>query len=144
MNLACGDNLQINPSSATVSTTGTAGLLVAASLLTDNRVVDGTTVAKNAVNPNGYSGLWMDVTSNVDLLGQNTATDVVNAGLTNSPLTSNAFLTSAQMSAMQEAYKRGTKVFIIRDTTRCYIVPVQTLTDTETTMIATQFSNCRK
>ena len=86
----------------------------------------------------------MDVTSNVDLLGQNTATDVVNAGLTNSPLTSNAFLTSAQMSAMQEAYKRGTKVFIIRDTTRCYIVPVQTLTDTETTMIATQFSNCRK
>jgi hypothetical protein len=144
MNLACGDNLQINPSSATVSTTGTAGLLVAASLLTDNRVVDGATVAKNAVNPNGYSGLWMDVTSNVDLLGQNTATDVVNAGLTNSPLTSNAFLTSAQMSAMQEAYKRGTKVFIIRDTTRCYIVPVQTLTDAETTMVATQFSNCRK
>jgi hypothetical protein len=144
MNLACGDNLQMNPSAATVSTTGTAGLLVAASLLTDGKVADTTTVLKNATNPNANQAFWMDVLSNVDILNQDTATQVVNAGLTNSPLTTNAFLTSAQMTQMQDAYKRGTKVFIVRDATRCFIVPVQTLTDAETTMVASQFSNCRK
>ena len=143
MNLACGDNLQMNPSSATVSTTGTAGLLVAASLLSGNKVADAATVAKNATNPNGYASFWMEVFANSELYDQDMATSVVNAGLSNSPLTANAFLTSAQMTQMQEAYKKGTKVYIVRDTTRCYIVPVQTLTDTESTMVATQFSSCR-
>ena len=85
----------------------------------------------------------MEVLSNGDLMDSATATQVVNAGLTNSVLTANAFLTSSQMSQMQEAYKKGAKVFIIRDTTRCYVVPVQTLTDAESTLIASQFSNCR-
>ncbi|MBP5795123.1 MAG: hypothetical protein J6W41_03860 [Alphaproteobacteria bacterium] len=144
MNLACGDNLQMNPSSATVSTTGTAGLLVAASLLTDSKKLpDAATVAKNAVTPGAYSNFWMEVLSNANLMDAATASQVVNAGLTNSVLTANAFLTSSQMSQMQEAYKKGTKVFIIRDTTRCYIVPVQTLTDAESTLVASQFSNCR-
>ena len=144
MNLACGDNLQMNPSSATVSTTGTAGLLLAASLLTgDKKLPDAATVAKNAVTPGAYSNFWMEVLSNANLMDSATASQVVNAGLTNSVLTANAFLTSSQMSQMQEAYKKGTKVFIIRDTTRCYIVPVQTLTDAESTLVASQFSNCR-
>lgn len=143
MNLACGDNLQINPSAATVSTTGTAGLLLAAAAVTDSKFPDAATVAGNAVKPSSYSAFWMDITSNSDLLDSGTARQVVNAGLTNSPLTANPFLTSSQMSQMQEGYKKGTKVFIIRDTTRCYIVPVQTLTDSETTMVASQFSNCR-
>ncbi len=144
MNLACGDNLQMNPSSATVSTTGTAGLLVAASLLTgDKKLPDAATVAKNAVTPGAYSNFWMEVLSNANLMDAATASQVVNAGLTNSVLTANTFLTSSQMSQMQEAYKKGTKVFIIRDTTRCYIVPVQTLTDAESTLVASQFSNCR-
>ena len=144
MNLACGDNLQMNPSSATVSTTGTAGLLVAASLLTgDKKLPDAATVAKNAVTPGAYSNFWMEVLSNANLMDSATASQVVNAGLTNSVLTANAFLTSSQLSLMQEAYKKGTKVFIIRDTTRCYIVPVQTLTDAESTLVASQFSNCR-
>lgn len=144
MNLACGDNLQMNPSAATVSTTGTAGLLVAASLLTgDKNLPDAATVVKNAVTPGAYSNFWLEVLSNGNLLDQMTATQVVNAGLTNSVLTANSFLTSSQMSQMQEAYKNGAKVFIIRDATRCYIVPVQTLTDAESTLIASQFSNCR-
>ena len=143
MNLACGDNLQMNSSAATVSTTGTAGLLTAAALLTDNKFPDAKTVVKNATNPNAYASFWMEVLSNHELLNSATATQVVNAGLTNSPLTANAFLTSAQMTQMQDAYKKGTKVFIIRDGTRCYIVPVQTLSDAETTMVASQFSNCR-
>lgn len=144
MNLACGDNLQMNPSAATVSTTGTAGLLIAASLLTgDKNLPDAATVAKNAVTPGAYSNFWLEVLSNGNLMDQMTATQVVNAGLTNSVLTANSFLTSSQMSQMQEAYKNGAKVFIIRDATRCYIVPVQTLTDAESTLIASQFSNCR-
>lgn len=143
MNLACGENMQINPSSATVSTTGTAGLLVAAALVTDSKFPDAANVAGNAVNPSAYSAFWMEVMSNSDLYDANTAKQVVNAGLTNSPLTANAFLTSAQMSQMQQGYKNGTKVFIIRDATRCYIVPVQTLTDSETTMVASQFAHCR-
>lgn len=143
MNLACGDNLQMNPSAATVSTTGTAALLTAAAVLTDSKFPNATTVAQNATNPSAYAAFWMEVLSNSNLMDFATAKQVVNAGLTNSPLTTNPFLTSSQMSQMQEGYKNGTKVFIIRDTTRCYVVPVQTLTDSETTMVASQFSNCR-
>ena len=143
MNLACGENMQINPSAATVSTTGTAGLLVAGALLMDSKFPSAETVTQNALKPSAYSSLWMEITSQSDLLSESTATQVVNAGLVNSPLTANHFLTSAQMTQMQEGYKKGTKVYIIRDTTRCYIVPVQTLTDSETTMVATQFSHCR-
>ncbi len=144
MNLACGDNMQIAPSAATVSTTGTAGMLIAASLLTDAKFPDAATVASNALQPGTYSAFWMDVLSNSDIYDQNTAVQVVNAAMSNSPLTQNAFLTSSQISQMQEGYKKGTKVFIIRDATRCFIVPVATLTNEETTMVASQFSHCRK
>ncbi|MBO4672055.1 MAG: hypothetical protein J5608_00165 [Alphaproteobacteria bacterium] len=140
MNLACGDNLQINSSSGTVSTTGSTALLTAAALIADKKFP----TVSGATNPNAYQSLWMEVMSNYNILDANTATQVVNAGLANSPLTANAFLTSAQMTQMQDAYKNGTKVFIIRDGTRCYIVPVQTLNDSETNMVATQFASCRK
>ena len=144
MNLACGDNLQINPSAATVSTTGTAALLAVAALATDDKSLNAGTILQNVTNPSAYSAFWMEVLSNSDLFTEDSATNVVKAALTNSPLTANAFLTSLQMTQMQEAYRNGTKVFIIRDTTRCYIVPVQTLTESETTLIASQFSHCRK
>ena len=84
----------------------------------------------------------MEVTSMSEIYDYNTANQVVQAGLTNSALTQNAFLTSAQMDNMQTAYKRGTKVFIIRDSSRCYTVPVTTLSQTETSMIAQSFANC--
>ena len=142
MNLACGENVQINPSSATVSTTGSTALLTAVSLATNAAFPTG--VAGNTTNPDAYQSLWMEILANYDMLDTNTAVQVVNAGLTNSALTANPFLTSAQMSQMQEAYKKGTKVFIIRDGTRCYIVPVQTLNDSETRIVATQFASCRK
>ena len=62
--------------------------------------------------------------------------------MANSALTQNSFLTSSQMDNMQKAYKYGTKVFIIRDSTRCYIVPVTTLTQAETSLVAQAFTNC--
>ncbi len=143
MNLACGDNLQVNTGTQTVSTTGTTALLTAAALV-GNTVGNSGNAGAQYNNPNAYQSLWMDVLSNYNILDSNTATQVVNAALVNTALTSNPFLTSAQMTQMQDAYKRGTKVFIIRDGVRCFIVPVQTLTDSETSMVATQFSTCRK
>ena len=67
---------------------------------------------------------------------------VVQAGLTNSALTQNAFFTPAQMDDMQNAYKRGTNLFILRDSTRCFIVPVAEMTSAEKSMMAQQFGTC--
>ena len=71
-----------------------------------------------------------------------TAQQVVQAAMSNPATTQNAFLTTAQLSDMQTAYVRGTKVFIIRDSARCYIVPVTTMTTQETNMIAQMFATC--
>ena len=99
MNLACGDNLQLN----TVSHG-------------DNN--DPTTIQTIA------------------------AYQVINAGLSNPSTTQNAFLSSAQMDDMQRAYTRGTKVFILRDSARCYIVPVTQLSAQEQSLVAQSFANC--
>ena len=84
----------------------------------------------------------MEVTSMSEIYDYATANQVVQAGLTNNALTQNAFLSSSQMTNMQNAYKTGTKVFIIRDSSRCYTVPVATLTQTETSIISQTFANC--
>ena len=84
----------------------------------------------------------MDVTSHYEIYDYATANQVVQAGLSNSPLTQNAFLTSSQMDDMQTAYKRGTKLFVIRDTARCFLVPVADMTTSEKSMLAQQFSTC--
>ena len=84
----------------------------------------------------------MEVTSMSEIYDYNTANQVVQAGLTNNALTQNSFLTSAQMDDMQKAYRMGTKVFIIRDSSRCYTIPVANLTQMETTMVAQSFANC--
>ena len=64
------------------------------------------------------------------------------AGLSNAPTTQNAFLTSAQMDDMQRAYTRGTKVFVLRDSARCYIVPAAQMTQQEQSLVAQVFANC--
>ena len=84
----------------------------------------------------------MEVTSMSEIYDYATANQVVQAGLTNNALTQNAFLTSSQMDNMQKAYVKGTKVFIIRDSSRCYTVPVATLSQSETSVIAQAFANC--
>ena len=84
----------------------------------------------------------MEVTSLSEIYDNNTANQVVQAGLTNNALTQNAFLSSAQMDNMQKAYKLGTKVFVVRDSSRCYTIPVATLTQSETSMVAQMFANC--
>lgn len=139
MNLACGENLQLNTVDRTTTTTGPTALQTAAAIATG---VAFPTPEKKNNESIGNVSLYMDVASRHEIYDYATANQVVNAGLSNNPLTQNAFLTSAQMNDMQTAYKRGTKVFVIRDSIRCFVVPVQELTNTETTIMAQQLATC--
>ena len=139
MNLACGDDMQLNTVSHPTTTNTTPNLQAAVSVVAN---VAFPTATESQTNPYKNWDVYMEVTSMSEIYDYNTANQVVQAGLTNSALTQNAFLTSAQMDNMQTAYKRGTKVFIIRDSSRCYTVPVTTLSQTETSMIAQSFANC--
>ena len=139
MNLACGDNLQLNTVSHPTTTNTTPNLQIAANVLSNG-------IMANAVQPTtpqqpDYS-IYMEVISLSEIYDYNSADAVVQAGLTNNALTQNSFLTSSQMSDMQKAYKLGTKVFVIRDSTRCFTVPVRTLTQSETSIVASAFANC--
>ena len=132
--------MQLNTVDQTSSSTGPTALQTAAAIATG---VAFPTAEKKTNASAGNVSLYMEITSRSGLYDYATANQVVNAGLTNSPLTQNAFLTSSQMDDMQTAYKKGTKVFIIRDNARCYIVPVsEAITSAETSMLAQQFSNC--
>ena len=85
----------------------------------------------------------MEVQSRSELWDYKTAHQVVNAGLNpGNVFAENAFLTSAQMDDMQRAYTRGTKVVIIRDSARCYVIPVAELSATERSLMAQSFANC--
>lgn len=141
MNLACGENLQLNTVDySSASSSQPTALQTAAALIT------GVAFPTNNVqveNPYQNQSLYMQVQSLSRLDDYNTAKQVVNAALTNSALTQNAFLTSAQMDSMQTAYKRGTKVFVIEDGARCYTIAVQPLTSQETSVVAQTFASCR-
>jgi len=144
MNLACGENMQLNLPTRAPSTAA------------DNPYPTLTTIA----NMDTYSArqleemqseartnapietIWTQVYSMSEVYDFATAKQVVNAGLTNSPLTQNSFLTSSQMSAMQDNYKYGTKIFVLRDSARCYIVPVRALTSQEQSASAQVFAGC--
>lgn len=139
MNLACGDNLQLNTAAHATGNNEPTALQTVAALA----VGAAFPTATNATpNPYENQSVFMQVESRSELWDYDTAYQVVQAGLTNNALTQNAFLTSAQMDDMQTAYKRGTKVFIIRDSARCYIIPVAQLSQTETSLVAQSFANC--
>ena len=139
MNLACGDDLQLNTVSHPTTTNTTPNLQNAVSLVAN---VAFPTTQNTKQNPYEDQSVFMEVTSMSEIYDYASANQVVQAGLTNSALTQNSFLTSTQMDQMQKAYKRGTKVFIIRDSTRCYTVPVTSLTQSETSLVANAFANC--
>ena len=138
MNLACGDNLQINTVAHTTSNEPStlqtvAALAIGTAFPTTNQQVE---------NPYENQSLWMEITSRSEVYNTSDANQVVMAGLSNAPTTQNAFFTSGQMDDMQRAYVRGTKVFILRDSARCYIVPVAQLTSQEQSLVAQSFANC--
>lgn len=139
MNLACGDNLQLNTVSHPTTTDTTPNLKTAVAVVSN---VAFPTTQSNQTNPYADQSVFMEVTSLSEIYDYATANQVVQAGLSNNALTQNSFLTSSQMQQMQNAYKLGTKVFVIRDSSRCYTVPVTTLTQSETSIVAQAFANC--
>lgn len=143
MNIACGDNVQMNTGTyANTNNSGQPTTLQTAAALAVGMAFPGTG-APNVENPyEATTSIWMEIYSASDVYDTATAKQVVNAGLTNVSTTQNAFLSSAQMDNMQTNYKLGTKVFILRDSARCYIVPVKTLTTAEQSLIAQSFANC--
>jgi len=142
MNLACGENLQINTADYSSGNSGQpTALQTAAALITG--VAFPSANGQQPDNPYQNQSLYMQVQTLSRIDDYNTAKQLVNAALTNSALTQNDFFTSAQMDSMQTAYKRGTKVFVVEDGTRCYTVPVQPLTSQETSLLAQSFANCR-
>ena len=138
MNLACGDDMQLNMP-ARDNSNNTSALQTAAAVAATVAFPD--TQKKTDVGA-GNVNIYMEIKSRTDIYDYKTANQVVQAGLTNSALTQNAFFTPSQMDDMQTAYKRGTNVFILRDSTRCFIVPVAEMTSSEKSMVAQQFNTC--
>ncbi len=141
MNLACGDDMQINTANYASSNGSTPTTLQTAAALVIGTAFPGTE-PRTVENPYENWSVWQDVTSMSELYNYASAKQLVSAALSNVSTTQNAFLTSAQIDAMQNAYKLGTKVFIVRDSARCYIVPVAQMTDKETSLVAQSFANC--
>lgn len=140
MNLACGDNVQLN----TVAHSGSGSkeptaLQTAATLATGILFPTSDNVKEN---PYETWSIYMDVTAMSEMWDYDTAYQVVQAAMSNSSLTQNAFLSSAQIDDMQRAYVRGTKAFIMRDSARCYVIPVRSMTSEEKSLIAQSFANC--
>ncbi len=136
MNLACGEDMQLNL--PVRDNSGTSALQTAATVAASVAFPD--TQKKNDIA--GNVNIYMEIKSRTDIYDYKTANQVVQAGLTNSALTQNAFFTPSQMDDMQSAYKRGTNVFVLRDSTRCFIVPVAEMTSAEKSMVAQQFGTC--
>ncbi len=136
MNLACGEDMQLNlpqRDNSNTSALQTAASVAAAVAFPDTQKKTDT----------GAVSLYMEVKSRTDVYDYATAAQVVQAGLANSVLTQNAFLTPAQMDDMQTAYKNGTKLFVLRDSTRCFLIPIGTeMNATEKSMMAQQFGTC--
>ena len=141
MNLACGENMQMQ-TVAREKDTGPTNLQIAAVMAMNAAFpVSGT---DGLENPNQAAiTLWKDVQSLTNVYDYATAKQVVQAGLTNPVTTQNAFLTSAQMYNMQRAYELGTKVFVLRDSARCFVVPVQTMDYYENMVLSQQLASCK-
>ena len=140
MNLACGDDLQINTASYSTSDSSQPTTLQTVAALATGVAFPST--APNVENPYQNQSLYMEQTTMSEMYDYNTAYQVVQAAMSNPVTTQNAFLSTAQLSDMQTAYTRGTKVFIMRDSARCYIIPVATLTTQESNLIAQMFASC--
>jgi hypothetical protein len=141
MNLACGENMQMQTVTREKDS-GPTNLQIAAVMAVGAAFPVDPSQPDNPYQAS--TSLWQEISSLTNVYDFATAKQVVNAGLSNSPTTQNAFLTTATMQSMQSAYMLGTKVFVLRDSARCYVVPVQTLDSKENAVLAQQFAGCIK
>lgn len=141
MNLACGDNVQMNTVSYSSGNSGQPTTLQTVAALAVGMAFPGSNT-DNVENPYENWSIWQEIHSLSDVYTYAEAKQVVQAGLTNAATTQNAFLSSAQMDSMQTAYKLGTKVFVLRDSARCYIIPVAQMDSHQQSAIAQSFAGC--
>ncbi len=140
MNLACGDNMQLNFTPHATGSSEPTALQTAAALAIG---VTFPTAEKRVENPYENQSIWMEVkTLSDELYTYDRAVQLVNAVMSLPSTTPNAFLSSAQIDDMKTAYIRGTKVFVIRDNARCFMVPVVELTSGEESAVAQAFAGC--
>ena len=142
MNLACGDNFQINTTfnaTSGVSTNKKSNLQTVLALATGLNQDNQPPVVEN---PYETQSLYKEFVTKNEMWTYKEAWQVVSAAISNSALTQNSWLTTAQVDDMKTAYIRGTKVFIMRDSGRCYIIPVAETTPAETSIIAQKFASC--
>ena len=161
MNAACGENMQFQAVQHRVDTSPTLLQQAATALVshqlnqafTDpnklNAPASGGATAFPGSGGGGASGkaagatqILMTVNSNYAIHDFATASQVVQAALTNPITTQNPFLTSAQMQQMQQGRRTGTKVFMIKDHSRCFIIAVEPLTDAENKLVAPHLASC--
>jgi hypothetical protein len=146
MNVSCGENVQMNTPARPSASGGSnqfPTLTVIANLVADTYNAEQLRAIQSGMGDNAPSEtIWAEVRSNSDIYDWGTAKQVINAALTNSPLTQNPFLSSGQMSTMQDKFKYGAKVFILRDSARCFIVPVSPMTAQEQSAVAQIASGC--
>ena len=140
MNLACGDDLQINTASTSTSNSSQPSTLQTVAALATGVAFPSAT--NTMENPYQNQSLYMELNTMSEVYDYQTAYQLVQAAMSNPSTTQNAFLTTAQLNDMQNAYIRGTKVFIIRDSARCYIIPVVTMTTQENNLISQMFASC--
>ncbi|MCR5194475.1 MAG: hypothetical protein K6B71_03045 [Alphaproteobacteria bacterium] len=139
-NLACGENTQLNLTTSAPSSLNQSSVL---QTLATNALVGAANDAAGVSGANNPAvDLYMEVMSASEIYTAQRAFEVVNAAISSVQLVQNAFLTTMQMDSMQKAYVRGTKVFILRDSARCYVVPVAELSASETSILANVFSSC--
>ncbi len=140
MNLACGDNFQLNlPARSSNGSDGLEAIRAVASI-----ALTGQDVTANQKVPNPYENqsIWQEYTARAELYTYNDAFQAVMAAFSHLPLHQNDWWSSSQMDDMQQAYIRGTKVFIVRDSARCYVIPIAELSDGEMSAIAQTFGYC--
>lgn len=141
MNLACGDNLQLNTVSTTSSASSQPSTLQTAAALAVG-VAFPSTGNQQVANPYENQSIYQEFKSYHILQNYSEAHQAVMAALSNPSTTQNAFFTSAQMADMQKAYRLGSKVFIIRDDARCFMVPISEMTMNETNLVSQLFASC--
>ena len=140
MNLACGDNFQLNlPARTSGNNDGLQAIRAVASL-----ALTGQDVTQNQQVRNPYANhpIRTEVTSRVELYTYNDAYLALTAVFSNLPLVQNDWWTSSQMDDMHQAYIRGTKVFVVKDSARCYLIPVAELSDGEMSAVAQAYGHC--
>ncbi|MBL0718114.1 MAG: hypothetical protein JJV93_02575 [Alphaproteobacteria bacterium] len=143
MNLACQTQMSFSPSVGTDYTSES----YMSNIIKDTYSAN-TANTVNTVNTYNTASTFSTTVSSFNvysaqsLVNYNTARQVVMAGLTNDLYSPNQFLSSKVMGDMQEAVRNNTKVFIIRDALRCYIVPITNLSPTEHQQLLRQEPSC--